>query len=116
MRPFSSGVLVGFFGFVALLAVHLLGAQTPVVAIDNDDVGGVVRGPGGPEIGIWVIAGTRELGTRFAGMVVTDGRGRYAVPDLPNAADKGSKPMAVHPQSPAGPVGEVRGGAAAWRG
>jgi len=28
------------------------------VAIDNDDVGGVVRSPTGPEAGVWAIAET----------------------------------------------------------
>ncbi|MGB8632027.1 MAG: carboxypeptidase regulatory-like domain-containing protein [Xanthobacteraceae bacterium] len=55
------------------------------VAIDDDDIGGVVRGPSGPEAGVWVIAETRELPTRYAKMVVTDDQGRYVVPDLPKA-------------------------------
>ena len=59
-------------------------AQT-VVAIDADDIGGVVTGPHGPEAGVWVIAETRDLPTRFAKMVVTDDQGCYVVPDLPAA-------------------------------
>src|SRR5262249_24349491 len=59
-------------------------AQT-AVAIDADDIGGVVPGPHGPEAGVWVIAETRDLPTRFARMVVTDDQGRYVVPDLPKA-------------------------------
>jgi len=64
-----------------------LSAQQPAaaVAIDNDDIGGVVRGPSGPEAGVWVIAETAELPTKYAKMVVTDDRGRYLVPDLPKA-------------------------------
>src|ERR1043166_3827217 len=54
-------------------------------AIDADDIGGVVTGPSGPEAGVWVIAETRELPTRFARIVVTDDNGRYVVPDLPKA-------------------------------
>jgi len=61
-----------------------LEAQTRV-AIDADDIGGVVTGPGGPEAGVWVIAETRDLPTRYAKMVVTDDQGRYVVPDLPKA-------------------------------
>jgi hypothetical protein len=61
---------------------------TPAVAIDNDDIGGVVTGPNGPEAGVWVIAETRDLPTRFARMVVTDDNGRYVVPDLPKAKYK----------------------------
>ena len=65
-----------------------LQAQTNAVAIDNDDIGGVVTGPNGPEAGVWVIAETRDLPTRFAKMVVTDDQGRYVVPDLPKAKYK----------------------------
>jgi hypothetical protein len=61
-----------------------LEAQTRV-AIDADDIGGVVSGPHGPEAGVWVIAETRDLPTRYAKMVVTDDQGRYVVPDLPKA-------------------------------
>ena len=55
------------------------------VAIDPDDIGGVVTGPRGPEAGVWVIAETTDLPTRFVRIVVTDDRGRYVVPDLPKA-------------------------------
>src|ERR1700751_2226994 len=68
-----------------LLAISTpLQAQT-AVAIDADDIGGVVMGPRGPEAGVWVIAETRDLPTRYAKMVVTDDQGRYVVPDLPKA-------------------------------
>ena len=50
--------------------------QPPAVAIDNDDIGGVVLGPNGPEAGVWVIAETNELPTKFAKIVVTDDQGR----------------------------------------
>ncbi|MBV8165793.1 MAG: carboxypeptidase regulatory-like domain-containing protein, partial [Alphaproteobacteria bacterium] len=60
-------------------------AATPAVAIDDDDIGGVVRGPGGPEAGVWVIAETRDLPVRFIKIVVTDDQGRFVVPDLPKA-------------------------------
>jgi hypothetical protein len=55
------------------------------VAIDPDDIGGVVSGTRGPEAGVWVIAETRDLPTKFARIVVTDDRGRYVLPDLPTA-------------------------------
>jgi len=62
-----------------------LSAQPGAVQIDNDDIGGVVTSARGPEAGVWVIAETTDLGTRFAKIVVTDARGRYLVPDLPKA-------------------------------
>jgi hypothetical protein len=56
------------------------------VAIDNDDIGGVVTGPSGPEAGVWVIAETKSLPTRLIKSVVTDDQGRYVLPDLPKAS------------------------------
>jgi hypothetical protein len=53
--------------------------------MDRDDIAGVVTGARGPEAGVWVIAETSDLPTRFAKIVVTDGQGRYLLPDLPNA-------------------------------
>ena len=55
------------------------------VAIDDDDIGGVVTGPNGPEAGVWVIAETTDLPTTFNRIVVTDDDGRYVLPDLPDA-------------------------------
>ena len=76
---------VAAIGFAALVAAPAqLTAQT-AVAIDNDDIGGVVTGPSGPEAGVWVIAETKDLPTRYAKMVVTDDQGRYVIPDLPKA-------------------------------
>ena len=60
-------------------------APRPAVQIDGDDIGGVVTGSGGPEAGVWVIAETTDLPTKFAKIVVTDDQGRYLVPDLPTA-------------------------------
>jgi hypothetical protein len=79
---------VAAIGFAALVAAPAqLTAQT-AVAIDNDDIGGVVTGPSGPEAGVWVIAETKDLPTRYAKMVVTDDQGRYVVPDLPKGKYK----------------------------
>ena len=55
------------------------------VPIKKTDIGGVVTSPNGPEAGVWVIAETHDLPTRYAKMVVTDDQGRYVVPDLPKA-------------------------------
>ncbi len=55
------------------------------VNLGASDIGGVVSSPTGPEAGVWVIAETTDLPTRFARIVVTDERGRYLVPDLPKA-------------------------------
>jgi hypothetical protein len=64
---------------------QLSSQQNAAVRIDNDDIGGVVTSAKGPEAGVWVIAETTNLPTRFARMVVTDDQGRYVLPDLPKA-------------------------------
>src|SRR5881628_1448022 len=51
----------------------------------GSDLAGVVTSANGPEAGVWVIAETSDLPTRFARIVVTDERGRYLIPDLPKA-------------------------------
>jgi hypothetical protein len=58
--------------FVAGSSVNLDGQQNATVRIDSDDIGGVVTGANGPEAGVWVIAETSELPTKFAKIVVTD--------------------------------------------
>ena len=71
--------------FLAAMPSPLSSQQGGTVSIDKDDIGGVVTSAKGPEAGVWVIAETNDLPTRFARMVVTDERGRYLVPDLPKA-------------------------------
>ena len=76
--------------FAAAMVFALAGVQGQVapqaaVAVDNDDIGGVVTGPRGPEAGVWVVAETRETQTRLIKIAVTDDRGRYLIPDLPKA-------------------------------
>jgi len=71
---------------IATLSGALVTQAQPVApAIDTDDIGGVVLGPNGPEAGVWVIAETTDLPTRYIKSVVTDDQGRYVIPDLPAA-------------------------------
>jgi hypothetical protein len=77
-------------GFAVLLAAVLVGSSAAqqtgdAVRIDNDDIGGVVTSAKGPEAGVWVIAETSDLPTKFVRIVATDDRGRYVAPDLPKA-------------------------------
>jgi hypothetical protein len=84
-----------YAGAVAVgLAVLLAGSTAPMgagqaggeaVRVDADDLGGVVTSTKGPEAGVWVIAETADLPTKFVKIVVTDDRGRYLLPDLPKA-------------------------------
>src|SRR5688572_29838846 len=81
----------------ALLAALLTAAYAPSshwafaqqsadgITVGDADLGGVVTSANGPEAGVWVIAETTELPTKFARIVVTDERGRYVLPDLPRA-------------------------------
>jgi hypothetical protein len=85
-REWYLGVAVAGLAALALAPAHLSAQVT--VAIDADDIGGVVTGPAGPEAGVWVIAETTDLGTKMAKMVVTDDQGRYVIPDLPKAKYK----------------------------
>src|SRR5437762_9480798 len=66
--------------------VHAQQRGGATVAIDGDDIGGVVASAKGPEAGVWVIAETTDLPAKFAKMVVTDNQGRYVMPDLPPAS------------------------------
>src|SRR5215467_12751688 len=70
---------------VSFLGVAATAFAQADVRIGNDDIGGVVRSAKQPEAGVWVIAETDDLPTKFAKIVVTDDRGRYLIPDLPKA-------------------------------
>src|SRR6202008_4750891 len=54
----------------------------------GDYIEGTVKSSQGPEAGVWVIAETTDLPTKYAKIVVTDEQGRYVLPDLPKAKYK----------------------------
>jgi hypothetical protein len=83
MRKAALYLTAALTAFAAAPAAHAQGATQ--VSIGNTDIGGVVTGRNGPEAGVWVIAETTDLPTRFRKIVVTDDRGRYVIPELPNA-------------------------------
>ncbi len=81
-----SGVAaIAFIAGEGAFAPGLDAQQPQSVPIDADDIGGTVTGPNGPEAGVWVIAETTDLPTRYTKSVVTDEQGRYVIPDLPVA-------------------------------
>jgi len=85
-RALSTGLVV----IAVFLAASLAGrsaqqAGGEAVHVGNDDIGGVVASAKGPEAGVWVVAETNDLPTKFVKIVVTDDRGRYLVPQLPKA-------------------------------
>jgi len=53
--------------------------------VQAENIRGTVAGAKGPEAGVWVIAETTDLPTKFTRIVVTDDKGRYLIPDLPEA-------------------------------
>ncbi|MDZ7771730.1 MAG: carboxypeptidase-like regulatory domain-containing protein [Balneolaceae bacterium] len=69
---------------LALAFAACTSADGPLAA-EEDEIAGVVTSTEGPEAGVWVIAETEDLPTRFARIVVTDEQGRYLIPDLPDA-------------------------------
>src|SRR6185437_9967990 len=61
-------------------------AATPsALPLTPQVISGTVTSPHGPEAGVWVIAETTELPTKFVKIVVTDDKGRYLLPELPRA-------------------------------
>ena len=50
------------------------------------DIRGTITSSSGPEAGVWVIAETTDLPTKFIKSVVTDDDGRYLIPELPEAS------------------------------
>src|SRR6201993_2081830 len=74
------GVLLGglIFGLTWLFP-----KQSVRGAASDDFIEGTVTSSKGPEAGVWVIAETRDLPTKYAKIVVTDDKGKYLLPDLP---------------------------------
>jgi hypothetical protein len=71
-------------GIASIVTAAIVIAALPQQQGQND-ISGTVTGPNGPEAGVWVIAETNDLPTKYAKIVVTDDRGRYLIPELPKA-------------------------------
>jgi len=84
-RLHLSAAVIALAAFLAASPVPLNAQQGAAVSVGATDLGGVVTGPSGPEAGVWVIAETTDLPTRYIKSVVTDDQGRYVIPDLPRA-------------------------------
>ena len=96
-RSLGIGLLLG--GLVMASAMVRIGAeprstgvaaqpQAGAMTVGTDNIGGVVTSSKGPEAGVWVIAETTNLPTKFRKIVVTDDQGRYMLPELPNVTYK----------------------------
>jgi len=86
-RAVNAGISMVLVALLAVMLTELLAGQSKseTVRVGNADLGGLVTSPNGPEAGVWVIAETTDLPTKFVKIVVTDDRGRYLVPELPKA-------------------------------
>src|ERR1700680_1292715 len=86
-RALYPGIVIVLAVLLAATLAGLRAAQLKgePVRVGNADVGGVVSSAKGAEAGVWVIAETTDLPTKFVKIVVTDDQGRYLVPDLPKA-------------------------------
>ena len=78
-------MFVAAMAMTIAVAVPFADAQTAGKAAPTTTavISGTFTSAHGPEAGVWVIAETTELPTKFAKIVVTDERGRYLIPDLP---------------------------------
>jgi hypothetical protein len=87
MNGLRSGAAAAVLAALVSLAPASVGAQPNAGAVNVGaaDLGGVVSGKSGPEAGVWVIAETTDLPTKYAKIVVTDDKGRYLIPELPKA-------------------------------
>ena len=70
--------------FVCAVGLAVVGAA--VQTNSDDTLTGIVASATGPEAGVWVIAETEDLDTRFRKIVVTDDDGHFVLPDLPEAS------------------------------
>jgi hypothetical protein len=83
MRKRFAGALAA----AVLIGTLVISLATPGRAADGT-LTGTVTSADGPEAGVWVIAETTDLPTKFIKTVVTNDSGRYLIPDLPEASYK----------------------------
>ncbi len=86
----NAGSLLLYTHYLLIASVFIVACSpgSKDVMVGKNNIGGTVTGASGPEAGVWVIAETFDLPTRFAKIVVTDDAGRYLIPELPEAKYK----------------------------
>ena len=82
---FGGAMVIAIAGYLMTARTSLHAQQRASVQVGPNDIGGVVSSNKGPEAGVWVIAETTDLPTRYSKEVVTDDRGRFLIPGLPKA-------------------------------
>ena len=102
LYPLLVGTAAAVFLLASLGRVHARQVAGGTLKVGADEIGGVVSSSKGPEAGVWVIAETTDLPTRYIKEVVTDDSGRYLIPALPKANPaawgRGYKRLATHPK------------------
>lgn len=85
-RIFPGKELLPFllFSTVWVLLLIAVAACSSDSDVTSNAISGTVTGPNGPEAGVWVIAETHDLPTRYAKIVVTNEEGQYLIPELPD--------------------------------
>ena len=79
------GMVLAGCGLWASVAISRANGRAAALATGASEIGGAVASAKGPEAGVWVIAETSDLGTKFRKIVVTDERGQFLLPELPKA-------------------------------
>jgi hypothetical protein len=88
-RHWSAGFYaLAIASFVMACGGPLHAQQKAALSVGADAIGGQVSGANGPDAGVWVIAETTDLPTKFAKMVVTNDAGQFVIPQLPAAKYK----------------------------
>ena len=82
LRPLAMLAAVLLFAFAWLLGTEKRGSAATGT---GDYISGAVTSSKGAEAGVWVVAETTDLPTKYVKIVVTDDRGRYVLPELPMA-------------------------------
>jgi hypothetical protein len=79
----AGGLLIAAVVALWFSGSTVMGQSAPANA--TGVITGVVTSEKGPEAGVWVIAETDDLNTKFRKIVVTNDQGRFLVPELPRA-------------------------------
>lgn len=78
----------GFWQWSRLALIVSLSSMSLTAPVEGGHISGKVHSQKGAEGGVWVIAETTDLPTKFAKLVVTDDLGQFVLPELPKARYK----------------------------
>src|SRR5256885_1793404 len=84
-KSYLKTLAASLLGTALFIAAPMGANAQPAAGVKADEIGGVVTGAKGPEAGVWVIAETKDLPTKYVRIVVTDDQGRFLIPGMPKA-------------------------------